>query len=275
MKACEWSKRVLWFVPDERRLAENIAAGASTPQEVVDGWMRSPVHRRNVLGAALHRARGRLLGGRERGFLLGCGLRWPVRRDSPAVRREKWGSASIRPCAQSLALARSTASLPRERARSTSCRQGAWRTAAPASWGLPSMASASSRRESVDIQGLAAHGTTAMLLGQQLLAPLEVGRGGLTLGEPPVGLVERHPLPVLLGLALAGRKRRQALVVEGNAVPLAVGGNPGPQLLVGEPWSAAVRAVEARSVRGRGFQRLAWGRRAPGRWRLVRGSIPI
>ena len=52
MKTCEWSKRVLWFVPDERRLAENIAAGASTPQEVVEGWMRSPVHRRNVLGAA-------------------------------------------------------------------------------------------------------------------------------------------------------------------------------------------------------------------------------
>jgi uncharacterized protein YkwD len=52
MKACEWSKRVLWFVPDEHQLAENIAAGASTPQEVVDGWMRSPVHRRNVLGAA-------------------------------------------------------------------------------------------------------------------------------------------------------------------------------------------------------------------------------
>jgi uncharacterized protein YkwD len=53
MKTCEWSKRVLWFVPDEHQLAENIAAGASTPQEVVDGWMRSPVHRRNVLGTAL------------------------------------------------------------------------------------------------------------------------------------------------------------------------------------------------------------------------------
>jgi uncharacterized protein YkwD len=50
VKACEWSKRVLWFLPDERRLAENIAAGESTPQEVVDGWMQSPVHRRNVLG---------------------------------------------------------------------------------------------------------------------------------------------------------------------------------------------------------------------------------
>jgi uncharacterized protein YkwD len=51
-KACEWSERVLRFVPDEHRLAENIAAGASTPQEVVEGWMGSPVHRRNVLGTA-------------------------------------------------------------------------------------------------------------------------------------------------------------------------------------------------------------------------------
>jgi uncharacterized protein YkwD len=51
-KACEWSERVLRFVPDEHQLAENIAAGASTPQEVVEGWMRSPVHRRNMLGTA-------------------------------------------------------------------------------------------------------------------------------------------------------------------------------------------------------------------------------
>lgn len=98
-----------------------------------------------------------------------------------------------------------------------------------------------------DIQGLAADGTTALLLGQQLLAQLEVGRGRLTLGEPPVGLVEGHPLPVLLGLALAGWKRRQALVVEANTVPLAVGGNPGLELFAGEPWSAAARAVEARA----------------------------
>jgi uncharacterized protein YkwD len=52
MKTCEWSQRVLGFVPDEHQLAENIAAGASTPQEVVEGWMRSPVHRRNVFGTA-------------------------------------------------------------------------------------------------------------------------------------------------------------------------------------------------------------------------------
>jgi len=51
-KACEWSQRVLRFVPGEHQLAENIAAGASTPPEVVEGWMRSPVHRHNMLGTA-------------------------------------------------------------------------------------------------------------------------------------------------------------------------------------------------------------------------------
>jgi uncharacterized protein YkwD len=35
--------------------AENIAAGAETPREVVDGWMGSSVHRRNMLGAAYRR----------------------------------------------------------------------------------------------------------------------------------------------------------------------------------------------------------------------------
>jgi len=92
-----------------------------------------------------------------------------------------------------------------------------------------------------DIQGLSAHGTAALLLRQQLPQPVEVGRGRPSLGEPPVGFVESHPLPVLIGLALAGRKRRQAEVIEANAVPLAVGDDPGPQLLVGEPWTAAAR----------------------------------
>ncbi|WP_241657150.1 SafA/ExsA family spore coat assembly protein [Halobacillus salinus] len=32
-----------------RRAAENIAAGQRTPQEVVDGWMNSPGHRKNIL----------------------------------------------------------------------------------------------------------------------------------------------------------------------------------------------------------------------------------
>ena len=55
VKSCEWSDRVLRFVPGTRQLAENIAAGAETPRQVVDGWMRSPVHRRNMLGAAYTR----------------------------------------------------------------------------------------------------------------------------------------------------------------------------------------------------------------------------
>jgi uncharacterized protein YkwD len=52
VKSCEWSERVRRFVPGTRQLAENIAAGAETPREVVDGWMRSAVHRRNMLGGA-------------------------------------------------------------------------------------------------------------------------------------------------------------------------------------------------------------------------------
>jgi uncharacterized protein YkwD len=50
VKSCEWSERVLRFVPGKRQLAENIAAGAETPREVVEGWTRSSVHRRNMLG---------------------------------------------------------------------------------------------------------------------------------------------------------------------------------------------------------------------------------
>jgi uncharacterized protein YkwD len=35
------------------QIAENIAAGQSTPQDVVDAWMRSPGHRANILNCAL------------------------------------------------------------------------------------------------------------------------------------------------------------------------------------------------------------------------------
>ena len=31
--------------------AENIAAGHETPAQVVDGWLRSPGHCRNIMGA--------------------------------------------------------------------------------------------------------------------------------------------------------------------------------------------------------------------------------
>ena len=50
-RTCAWAERVRRFAPDRNRLAENIAAGASTPRDVVEGWMKSPVHRDNVLGA--------------------------------------------------------------------------------------------------------------------------------------------------------------------------------------------------------------------------------
>jgi uncharacterized protein YkwD len=53
VRSCTWPKRVLAFVPGRDHVAENIAAGATTPQEVVEGWMKSPEHRRNVLGEAL------------------------------------------------------------------------------------------------------------------------------------------------------------------------------------------------------------------------------
>jgi uncharacterized protein YkwD len=55
VKSCGWSQRVLRFVPGTRQLAENIASGAETPRDVVDGWMGSSVHRRNVLGPAYTR----------------------------------------------------------------------------------------------------------------------------------------------------------------------------------------------------------------------------
>jgi uncharacterized protein YkwD len=35
------------------RLAENLSAGQSTPEEVVAGWMNSPGHRANLLNCAL------------------------------------------------------------------------------------------------------------------------------------------------------------------------------------------------------------------------------
>ncbi|MEV4350876.1 CAP domain-containing protein [Actinoplanes sp. NPDC049596] len=39
---------------DWKRYSENIARGADSPWEVVDGWMHSPVHRRNILDCRLH-----------------------------------------------------------------------------------------------------------------------------------------------------------------------------------------------------------------------------
>ena len=48
-QSCGWSDRINAYYPDWRRLAENIAAGYSTPEAVVQGWLDSPGHRANIL----------------------------------------------------------------------------------------------------------------------------------------------------------------------------------------------------------------------------------
>lgn len=51
VESCEWSDRLRTYYTDWNLIAENIAAGYSTPQKVVDGWMNSPGHRHNILSA--------------------------------------------------------------------------------------------------------------------------------------------------------------------------------------------------------------------------------
>jgi uncharacterized protein YkwD len=41
---------------DFRALAENVAMGQQTPQEVVNGWMNSPGHRRNIMDCTYTRS---------------------------------------------------------------------------------------------------------------------------------------------------------------------------------------------------------------------------
>ena len=50
VRVCSWSTRVSAFYGGWTALAENIAAGAESPREVVAGWMRSPGHRAKILG---------------------------------------------------------------------------------------------------------------------------------------------------------------------------------------------------------------------------------
>jgi len=47
--ACAWSARISSYYTNSNYLAENIAAGYTTPQSVMDGWMNSPGHRANIL----------------------------------------------------------------------------------------------------------------------------------------------------------------------------------------------------------------------------------
>jgi uncharacterized protein YkwD len=49
-RACDWSTRVGWFYAGWNAIAETIAAGHETPEEVVRGWMESPGHRAKILG---------------------------------------------------------------------------------------------------------------------------------------------------------------------------------------------------------------------------------
>lgn len=44
-----WSERIQAHYPHAQRIAENIAAGQDSAGAVVEGWMRSDVHRANIL----------------------------------------------------------------------------------------------------------------------------------------------------------------------------------------------------------------------------------
>lgn len=47
--ACKWSDRVQKYYPGWSNLGENIAAGYSSPADVMQGWMNSSGHRANIL----------------------------------------------------------------------------------------------------------------------------------------------------------------------------------------------------------------------------------
>jgi uncharacterized protein YkwD len=49
---CQWSSRIQSYYAEWWSLAENIAAGYSSPESVMNGWMNSSGHRANILGLA-------------------------------------------------------------------------------------------------------------------------------------------------------------------------------------------------------------------------------
>lgn len=53
VESCAWSDRIGVYYGDWQALSENIAAGFAAPRAVVDGWMASPGHRRNLLSAGV------------------------------------------------------------------------------------------------------------------------------------------------------------------------------------------------------------------------------
>lgn len=69
------------------------------------------------------------------------------------------------------------------------------------------------------------------------------GSGSRSEPGPLVRPVDRQPLAVLGGLALAGRKRREPLASRGDVVALAVGAHLGANLLFGVCRSSHGRSV--------------------------------
>lgn len=67
IRTCAWSRRVRKFVPEARHVAENIASGTSA-HEVVQHWMDSPAHRRNLLGSFRQLGVGYWAGGDGGGY---------------------------------------------------------------------------------------------------------------------------------------------------------------------------------------------------------------
>lgn len=51
VESCQWSDRLRTYYTQWNLIAENIAAGFSTPQKAVNAWMDSPGHRHNILSA--------------------------------------------------------------------------------------------------------------------------------------------------------------------------------------------------------------------------------
>lgn len=51
VKVCNWSDRLKVYYTIYSGLAENIAVGYSSPENVMDGWMNSAGHRANILGS--------------------------------------------------------------------------------------------------------------------------------------------------------------------------------------------------------------------------------
>ncbi len=51
-QACDTWNRIEFYYKNWEALAENIAAGQSTPQMAMDGWMNSPEHKRNILSSS-------------------------------------------------------------------------------------------------------------------------------------------------------------------------------------------------------------------------------